>query len=207
MSRRTWLTLAAIASVAGLLVVGAVLTRGADDQGGNPLSYQGSAVTTQTGSTPSTASSGSDESSTATGSAGDGSPGTGTTQTPPGSDDATADDGARLTTVTVAPTRTLAVIAGGSAEEGDRFMVTFRPYGWGSPRPAGRALVIRIDSSRRVPGNASDLTFDSGQNMLVIVPDVVARRIGEGGPYSGLLVLHQSAGALALYLEEASAVR
>ncbi len=207
MPRRTWLTLAAIASVAGLLVVGAVLTRGTVEQDGKPLSYEGSAVTTQTESASATSSSESDGSSAATTGIGGDVPGTGRTQEPPGPVDTTAEYRAKLTTVTVVPTRTLAVIAGGSAEEGDRFTVTFKPYGWSSPRPAGRALVIRIDSARPAPGNGSDLRFEAGQNMLVTVPDVVARRIDKGGPYSGLLVLHQSLGALALYLEEASALR
>ncbi len=207
MPRRTWLTLAAVASVAGLLVAGAVLTRGAEDRGGELLSDQGSAITTRTGSASATGAPEPDGSSTATGYIGDAVPSTGATRTAPGSDDATADDGARLTTVTVVPTRTLAAINSDAGEDGDRFTVTFRPYGWGPMRAGGRGLVLRIDSARRAPGNVSDLAFEAGRNMLVTVPAVVAARIDQGGQYSGLLVLHRSSGALALYLEEASAVR
>jgi len=206
MVARRWLIGGGIAVAAALLVAGALATRDAGttgpdsaDRGETEAAISTSSTETQggQGSTPQTASV---PGSTA-------SPTTASPSNAPGAQGATLADGAKLTTVTVVPESTLAVITGDTASDGDRFAVVFRPYGWGPTRQGGRGLVIRVDSSRRSSANESNLEFDAGQNMLVTVPDVVARGLDGGGSYRGVIVLYANAGALAPYLEEARALR
>lgn len=199
MSGRKWLIGAAVAALA-VLVIGAIATRGGDDAS-RPESPE---ATSREGTAPAGAgSSAGTGSADATGKAGSGSV---VATVPPaiGSrDGGTAADRAELVTVTAVPPATLAVISGDAAADGDRFQVSFRPYGWGPMRSGGRALVIRLDTTSRSPQNSSNLEFEPGQNVLVTVPGPVSHRLEGGGRYTGMIVLRNSSGALALHLEQA----
>lgn len=200
MPERKWILGAAIA-VAVVLVVGALLTRGSDS--GSGAGALASASRDETGSAGVV----SLEGSGSVASTGSAAVGSAIATAPPGFEPrfgGTAPDRAELVTVTTAPAGTLAIIAGDEAAEGDRFRVSFRPYGWGPARQSGRALVIRVDSASRAPQNSAQFELQAGQNALVIVPLSVAHRIGDGGQYTGTIVLRSSAGALALHLEQAA---
>lgn len=198
---RKWLAAGATVVVAGALVAGAVLTRDrAPESSGTGTSAESTSTAEETASPPY-------ESPAGTSSVRPSVPGDTTTAAgpypKPGSVGTTAADGAKLKDITTPPDSTLAMIAGDTVAEGDRFSIVFRPYGWGPNRQGGRGLVIRIDGARPGPGNKSAFSIDSGQNALVTVPDLVARAISSGGEYSGVLVFRETQGALAAYLEEA----
>lgn len=204
MLQRKWIIGAAVLA-AVVLVAGALLTRGSDAGSGSGATGR----TTDEASVDLTPAAG-EGSSAATGAGttgGEGTIGSVPATAVPGSDTrygGTAADRTELATVTAAPPGTLAVITGDEAQDGDRFRVVFRPYGWGPARPGGRSLVIRVDSASRSPQNASDLELEPGQNALVVVPEAVSHSIGDGGSYTGMIVLRAGSGALSLHLEQAA---
>ncbi len=179
-----------------MLVFGALLTRGGTTRVERPGSGTSAVPTGSAGA--------SESASAATGAASstEGSPDV--TRAPEAAGiGATVKDGARLATVTVPPAETIAVISADAAPDGERFAVSFRPYGWGPTRPAGRALVVMLMTAQ--PANASsDLTFEPGTNMMVLLSPLAARSVRVGGAYRGVLILRANGGALVPYMEQVS---
>lgn len=202
---RKWLVAGATVVLAGALVAGALLTRDRSGDSADERASRESTATAEDTATPPY------ESAAGTSSVRPSVPGDATSAVSPGAkpDDrgATAADGAKLKDIDSPPESTLAMIASDAVADGDRFSIAFRPYGWGPDRQGGRGLVIRLTGSRPGPGNKSELRLEPGQNVLVTVPEPVARIIIQGGDYNGVLTFRRTQDAFAPYLEEARADR
>jgi hypothetical protein len=109
--------------------------------------------------------------------------------------------GARLTTITVAPPRTLAYVDPARATAESTYAVTFSIFGVGPTRFPNVTRVVLISASK--PGANARKAYDfKGRNVLAIMDRTDAAVAAKGGRYRAVLVLRPTEGMLAPVLTD-----
>lgn len=114
-----------------------------------------------------------------------------------------AEEGAELTTVTVPPPSTVAMLDIPEGFETARFNITFRPYG-PAMGPNGPSMVITIDEMDPLGGDTDEVKDLSGLNAVCSTPPSVIERVAEGGMYSGVLEVRANGDVGVLVLTQVS---
>ncbi|MEI7815036.1 MAG: hypothetical protein WCJ13_09615 [Coriobacteriia bacterium] len=106
-----------------------------------------------------------------------------------------------LATVSVPPTRTVALLDTNAADPNSAYAVTFAPYGFG-PSGAGRSLVARITQSTAL-GKPKKVFEFKDQNVVFDITGIPTEKaIGFGGTYEGTVVLIPQSDVLVLSLRD-----
>ena len=193
--KRKWLV-AALIGVAVLAVVGGAVLSSRGAKTGGASHAASTDATTSAGVTGSAtasgapAPSGSSESTMAV-------PTNPTVEQPPA-------QGAELVTITVPPSKTLAMISADNATADSTYIVEFRPYGTGPTRGATATLVVSI--SKSTPGETAAKPYDlTGRNVLVNLMPQAAETITFGGAYRGTITLRKDGDVLVPWLDDVAA--
>jgi len=207
--RRFALWAVAAASVVVLLVAGALLTA-RDDAVERDTSSSGARQEAATATDTGGSSAGTGRSKTPSGSAGSLSPkerkrlealkkrgGDSMRPTAP------AQAGARLTTVTVPPARTVVMLSADSFSADALYNVSFRPFG---PAVAGRpGYVVRIDNSKALNAAAQKRDF-AGRTLFASV-ETTGAGITLGGAYRAELAFEQDGESITMVLRSVHRIR
>lgn len=113
----------------------------------------------------------------------------------------TAADGSELTTITVPPDSTLAMINADRMPADARYVVTFRPYGFG-PQTAGATLVVRITAAEVEGESASDIDFVDRNVLARLAPG--EEPVTVGGTYTAVLTFRPQGDLVVPYLSDMS---
>lgn len=129
--------------------------------------------------------------------------GSGSVRLRPGAPTAPAKEGARLTTLTAPPMKTIGMIAVPAGFKGARYTVVFKPFGWGPSGPDSGRLVAQIEKSTALDEGAKKLDKDfSGRNATLWMTPVMAKRITLGGSYTGTMEVRPQGDVGVLYIIE-----
>ena len=113
--------------------------------------------------------------------------------------------GARLATVAVPPSATLAQIRYRATRDGQTYDVVIRPYGTG-PSRAGHGTVVVVIDSAEAEKPYKDPVDLAGMNALLELGPEVDGTVAAGGLYAGVVRLRRRGDVLVLELVSAKAL-
>lgn len=125
---------------------------------------------------------------------------------PKGAPKAPAADGAKLTSLTAPPVRTLGMLKVPEGFTSASYNVQVKPYGWGPRGSGGLRLIVMISSAAPIDEEAIALKRDfANRNATVWVSQQLASTIKLGGTYTGTMVVRRQDSDLGvLYLTTAT---
>lgn len=201
---KRWMWIGLAVAAAAALVVVALLTAQDRPPGGGASAPEGEATAT---GVPVAEASGTAPSKPGTAPASPGAPqpapgGSGSAQPPASTAPAApVDDGQRLATVTVPPSKTLAMIDSTKASADSTYRVTFKVYGYGPGGGDMSSLVVYVSAS--TPGKDVEKTFDlAKRNVLCRLNSAELAKVSVGGTYDGTITLRLSGGVLVPWLSD-----